>query len=67
MPERVKKFRQNADECTRLAAQLRNPLQKAFALEVAAAWLELAERAAKAGCAATPEQPDAEPTETDAP
>jgi hypothetical protein len=45
MPVRAQKFRANAEECLRLATQLKDSELKTLALELAAAWLELAEHA----------------------
>jgi len=40
-------FRKRADECYRLSTRLRNPEHTSFALYLAAAWLALAEQAAR--------------------
>jgi hypothetical protein len=41
----AEEFRKRADECYRLSVQLRNPEHKSVALYLAAAWLELAQKA----------------------
>lgn len=40
-------YRRNAEKCVALAAQMTNAAQKLFILEMAQAWLKLAEKAGK--------------------
>jgi hypothetical protein len=62
MPARIQKFRANAQECLRLAAQLKVPERKTLALKLAAAWLELADHVRRRD-PAPPKDSDSEPTD----
>jgi hypothetical protein len=60
---KAEEFRRRADECYRLSTQLKNPEHRSFALDLASAWTELAERAEAKRAAAELREAAAQPRE----